>query len=530
MIINNVRIYQPYSHYHSDDIYHVRFEKGKIEEIRKGKTDEIGEHIIEANERTIAPSFIDSHMHLLRYGLLKKELDLRHVDSWEMMKEEVAEFHSEMEEHDWISGKGFDDAKFDDIASYLTAKDLDQIHLNKKIFFLHQDGHECVVNDKVLDLLKEEENFKLEPDDFKETDDHGNWNGRFKDTAVHYIKRHFLDRTVEDAKLAIEKAIPHLLQFGITTVHTDDLNFIGSYDRLWRAYRELEEEGKLPITVFLHHYIFNEEDLKRFIKEVDKRTGQGSTKVKVGAIKIFLDGTQRLHTAAMRFPYHDKPQTYGNCIYTQQQLNEMLQIAGSENMQVAMHAIGDRAVEQALEALEQNEAKTNQLNHRIVHAQTLGPDLIEKLERVKPYIETQPSFLLKEWNKKEKWAGKELAPYCDAFGTMQRRNIPFTLSSDCPIGELNPFETIFAAVNRTDKHHQPEGGWMPKEKLSLDESYYAFTTTPVELELTNDRKGKIEKGFPADFVLLSHHPHEVDAKELRHIEVIETWIDGKRVY
>ena len=407
---------------------------------------------------------------------------------------------------------------------------MDEIHHEKKIFFLHQDGHECVVNQKVLDLLEKENNFKHIQDAFKEKDENGTWNGRFKDTAVHYIKRHFRGRSVEDAKEAIKSGIPHLLQHGITSIHTEDLNFIGSFEKLWSAYTELEKEGELPIRAYLHHYLFHLEDIKHFLDNNTLRTGDGTEKVKVGAFKIFLDGTQRLHTSALRMAYRDKPDTAGFLIYSQDELNEMIKLAAENNMQVAMHAIGDRAVEQAITALEQEEAKTDKLHHRIIHAQTLGEDLIHRLEKLKPYIETQPSFLMGEWDKKAKWVGEELAPYCDAFQSMVSHNIPITLSSDAPIGELNPMEGIFTAVNRTDKNHKPENGWIPKEKLTVDQAFDGYTHVPSQMELSNEKRGKIASGYKADFILLDHHPMELRPEELRSLQVCETWINGKRVY
>ncbi|RDI47958.1 amidohydrolase [Falsibacillus pallidus] len=531
MIINNVRIYQPGTTHPKEELYQVSInEEGKFDSIGPAASNQSGADSYDAKGRVMAPSFTDSHLHFLRYGLMKKELDLRHVTSWEEMKREVREFYPEMEEEDWIVGRGLDDSQFTDIDHLLKKDDLDEIHLDKKMFFLHEDGHECVVNQKVIDLLEKEKNFKNIPDLFKETGEDGSWNGRFKDTAVHYLKRHFRGRSVADAKEAIKMGIPHLLRHGITAIHTEDLNFIGSYEKLWSAYTELEQEGELPITCLLHHYLFNIDDIHHYLNNHSLRTGEGTERVKVGAFKIFLDGTQRLHTSALRMAYRDKPETSGKLVYSQEELNEMVKLASENNMQVAMHAIGDRSVEQAIIALEQDEARTDELCHRIIHAQVLGEDLIQRLKKLKPYIETQPSFLMNEWDETAKWVGDDLVPYCDAFASLIRNHVPTTLSSDAPIGELNPFEGIFAAVNRTDKDHQPENGWMPQEKLTIDEAFDGYSFVPVKMELSDNKRGKIEKGFQADFILLDHHPCEVPEKELRHLQVCETWMEGKRVY
>ncbi|MDX8344490.1 amidohydrolase [Rossellomorea sp. YZS02] len=531
MKLTNVRLYDGLVYKDPTKKYSVTIEEGRIGEVIEGELPSKTEDVVDGMERVLSPAFHDSHMHFLRYGLMKRELDLRHVESWEEMKNEVHEYYPKMEEGDWVVGRGHDDSNFKDRQDLLTGKDLDELHLHTYMFFLHQDGHECVVNHKVLDLLKEEDEFKDIPDAFKETDDHGEWTGRFKDSAVHYIKHHFRGRSSDDAKEAIKQGIPHMLKHGITTIHTDDLNFIGSYDRLWTAYSGLEKEGELPIRVYLHHYIFKKEHLQDFLERHPHRTGEGSDHVKVGAVKIFLDGTQRLHTSAMRIPYKDQPDTTGNLIYSQEELNELIRLASENRMQVAMHAIGDKAVEQAITALEQDEARTNTYHHRIIHAQTLGEDLLYRLGKIKPTIETQPSFLMGEWDQKEKWVGEDLAPYCDAFKSIINHDIPYTLSSDLPIGSIDPFEGMFAAVNRTDLSGRPEGGWQPQEKLTVNEAYRGYTSMPTLIELNEPHNsGSISAGERADFILLDRHPLEVASDDLNNIRVVETWHDGKKVY
>ncbi|MBM7552548.1 amidohydrolase [Thalassobacillus pellis] len=529
VILDNVYIYQPYDSERTG-IHHVEIEDGKIIGIYQGRFTGSGQEVKNGHERTLTASFNDSHMHLLRYGLLKKELDLTEVTSWDEMKDAVRNHYKEMEEGDWIFGKGFDDGAFDDIDNLLTADTLEEIFPDKYMFFLHQDGHECVISRKALNLVRKEKEFEKEPDFFKETDEDGNWNGRFKDTAVHYIKRHFWGRSVKDAKEALKQAFPYLLEYGITSVHTDDLNFIKSFDNLWQAYTELEKENELPIDVHLHHYIFDRQDLDRFIERDNKRTGDGTEQVKVGAIKIFLDGTQRLFTSAMRNPYPVNPSTEGTLVYSQDELNEMIRTASENDMQVAMHAIGDRAVEEAITALEQPEARTKALRHRIIHAQCLAPDLIARMEKLKPFVETQPSFLMEEWQDKGKWTPEDLLPYCDAYESMLKSHIPITLSSDLPIGSINPMESIYAAVTRMDLKETPEGGWMPQEKISLDDAYNSFTVIPAELESSHYKKGKIAEGYQADFVLLDRNPKETPPEQVKDIVVEETWFRGKQVF
>ncbi|SIS49247.1 hypothetical protein SAMN05421687_106120 [Salimicrobium flavidum] len=529
MIMDNVRIYQPQGEEAPEELYAVAFEGDYIQAIYPSPY-QGEEPVVDGESRVLTPGFNDSHMHLLRYGLLVKELDLREARSFKEMKEMIESHYEVLEEGQWIFGKGFNDDLFEDRDEPLTAKDLEEIQVDAFIYLIHEDGHECVISERALELLEKEREFDRIPEAFKERDESGNLNGRFKDTAVHFINHRFWGREVGDAKEALSAAFPHLLAHGITSVHTDDRSFIGSFKRLYEAYTELEQEEKLPIDVQLHHYSFHKEDIEDFVENEEMRTGDGTGKVTVGAIKIFLDGTQRLHTASMRNPYPDDPSKTGPLIYAQEELNDMVRYAARNQMQVAMHAIGDRAVEQAVEALEQEEACTPDLRHRIIHAQTLAPDLINRISTSGAYVETQPSFLLGEWDKKDKWTPKELIPYSDAFQSMKKAGIPITLSSDLPIGSINPMVTIGTAVTRKDLDNRPEEGWMPQEKLSVNEGFYGMTIAPAYLEFKERRKGKIAPGYQADFVLLDQHPLETEPEELKNIKVMETWHKGQRTY
>lgn len=527
MIIDNVRLYRPYID-DGNQIYHIHVENGVFKAIRKGRTTESGDRVYNGQGRTLMASFNDSHIHYLRLGIMKSELDLREAKTWQQFQEAVHNHYKDIMHHDWIVGNGMLDNEFTDIDHLLTADDIDKLGFQKPAFFLHDDMHECVVNHIALDMIKDDKALHEHHDVFIEKDEEGNWTGRFKDTAVHHIKYYFRDRSVSEVMDDLRGGFDDLLSHGITSIQTDDLTFVGSYDRLWQAYRTLEDNGELPVKAYLHHYVFHKYALDYFLNSTSLRTGQGSDRVKVGAVKLFLDGTQRLRTAAMGHPYPTNEDTRGVLLYTDDELREIVNLADDNDMQLTMHAIGDRAVEQAVGVLQGVGVK--RMRHRIIHIQTLRPDLVQSLKELKPYVETQPVFLMKEYDKKADWVPNSLVPYSDAWGTVMREGIPFTSSSDAPISPISPHLGIFAAVNRTDEHHNPAGGWMPQEKLPLDDAYRSYTETPAFLEFQEREKGKIEEGYAADFILLDKHPKEVPSKSIKDIQVCETWIDGSRVY
>lgn len=529
-IVDNVKLYRPGVYDDPAEIHHIVLKDGIIESVNKGRAENPEGQVIDGQGMTLAPSFNDSHMHLLRFGLMKTELDLREVTTWQEMKIAVKDEHNEeeMQEHEWVVGRGMKDETYKDLDRPLNAKDLEELDYERPVFFLHDDGHECVVNEEAMKIIKDKDDLSRFPEVFIEKDESGEWTGRFKDAIVHFIRFHFESKSKEEAKGAIKSAIPHLLENGITSVHTDDLNYIGSFDTLWEVYTELEQEGELPIDVHVHHYVFNTEDLKDFLDTSSKRTGDGTERVKMGAIKIFLDGTQRLHTSALRSPYSDVPETSGVLNYPPEQIDKMVRLADRNNMQVAMHAIGDRSVEAAISAIEHVGAE--RMRHRIIHAQVLAPDLLDRLEKVKPYLEIQPGFMMQEYSETAKWVGSDRERYCNPWKSVYDRDVPFTCSSDCPIGPLEPAVEMFAAVNRTDQQGNPEGGWLPEEKLTIDTIYKAYTQMPARLEFQEGRKGKIEQGYVGDFILLADHPKNLMDEQIKDLKVKETWSHGERVF
>lgn len=532
LLITNARLYQAFWPLDNKRVQ-VRIREGKIASIESNGENPGKAEIFDARDKTLCASFKDSHLHLLRYGLMKQELDLRRIKSWKQLKELLRDENErqELKTNDWLVGRGLTDDHFEDRQELLAAKDLDETGVDRPIFLLHEDGHECVLNSAALNSVKEKENLeKITHKDFIEKDDKGKWTGRFKDAAVHFIKMNFRSKSVDEAKEALGGAIPHLAELGITSVDTDDLNYVGDYDKVWQAYTELDKEIELPFRAYLHHYVYRIDDMKKYLKNNKLRSGEGEGNVRVGAFKIFTDGTYRLHTAAVNFPYEDAD-TSGTLIYSQDELNEMMKLAEENKMQVTMHCVGDKAVETAAIAImKANPGHRNPMRHRIIHMQNTRPDLMKMLAEYRIPIETQPAFLMKEWPNYAKRLGDYRSSFVQLGKSLVDNGLIFTSSSDAPISPLNPQEQIFAAVNRTDESHQPEGGWNPKEKMSVDEAYHSYCHTPCYLNFSDELTGRLFPGYQADLMLLDQHPLEMEKKRLHQLKVDTLLYKGRIIF
>lgn len=530
-IITNCQLYRPF-HPANNKLFQVRISEGKIVAIeengyRLGRSD-----VFDAQGRALSASFKDSHLHLLRYSLMKKERDLRRIHTWQHLREQLRDDYEKaaLKTNEWLVGRGLVDNSFKDRNTLITAADLDTLDIERPIFLLHQDGHECVLNSIGLEMVKKSDLLKKSHSQFIEKDDNGNWTGRFKDTAVHFIKMNFRNKTTREAKSALREAFPHLAEYGITSVDSDDLNYVGDYDKVWKAYTDLDKDEGLPFGAYLHHYVFDIDDMQYYLKHNKRRTGDGEGNVRVGAFKIFVDGTYRLHTAALNLPYVDT-HTCGSLIYEEDELKEMLQLAEDNKMQVAMHCIGDRAVETAAKAIASaNRKERNPLRHRIIHMQNTRWDLLRFLSKHKIPVETQPGFLLQDWSQYKKWLGEDREKLVQVGQSMVDNGVIFTASSDAPIGPLNPAEHIYAAVNRTDNNGNPKGGWLPQERIKVDQAYESYCSTPTYINHSDEITGKLLPGFQADLMLLETHPHEAEPTELNKIQVDALWYKGNMVF
>lgn len=530
LLITNAQIYRPF-HPLNNKLFQVRVADNQIMAIEKNGFQRGKAQVFDAKGRVLTPSFKDSHLHLLRYGLMQKETDLRRVHTWKHLQELLVDEKEKqtLETNEWLVGRGLIDDHFKDRDTLLTAKDLDYLNIDRPVFLLHQDGHECLLNSIALTMVQKDKTLEKRHGVFIEKDQEGNWTGRFTDTAVHYIKMNFRTKSVGEAKEALAAAFPHLAEYGITHIDSDDLNYIGTYDKVWQAYTELDREAGLPAGAYLHHYVYNLEDMKDYLKNNEKRTGDAEGNVRVGAFKIFVDGTYRLHTAALNFPYDDS-RTCGNLMYEQPELNEMVKLADENHMQVAMHCIGDRSVETAVKAIINANPHRNPMRHRIIHMQNTRWDILRLLARHCIPVETQPGFLQKEYSKYSKWLGKDREELAQAGKSLVKNNVMFTASSDAPIGPLNPHEHIFAAVNRTNDNGEPEGGWQPQEKISIDKAYESYCTTPAYINHSDKNTGRLLPGFQADLLLLDQHPIEAGTISLNKIKADALWYKGKLVF
>lgn len=507
--------------------------------VRVGGADELGKAFPEAERvdlkgRTVMPGFIEGHVHLLNYAYSLTKIDCAPLKSIEEMIEAGRKYIKERQipAGKWVQGRGWNQTFFQEKRNP-TIADLDAISTEHPIVFTRVCEHMVVANSAALSMAgitKETEN----PEGGEiEHDENGNLTGLLKETARYLIYRMIPDKSVEEIKEMLVNAISIASSLGLTTMHSDDFETFSDKDwrKVMRAYRELEQEGRLNMRIREQCLLPQIDRLKEFIKE-EIAERHDTLMVQAGPLKLLTDGSLGGRSAYLRAPYSDAPNTRGIAVFTKDELNELVTTAHEARMGVVCHGIGDGAMEMCMDAFLKAQEKRPDPDARfgIIHLQITQPDILKRFKEQNVIAYMEPICLNSDLHITESRVGAERLPSTYNYRTLCDMGVMYTMSSDCPVDSLNPFDSLFVGVNRCDYNGYPEGGWMPEQKLTVEQMLRGFTINGAYASFEENIKGSLEDGKLADFVILSQDPTKCDVKKLRDIVVEETVLGGRTVY
>lgn len=482
----------------------------------------------------VAPGFIDSHMHLVEYGKLLEEISLAdHTGSLEEVCRTVGEFieTNRIPEGTWVCGRGWNHDYFQGEKRYPDCHDLDRISSNHPIFLTRACGHLAVANTKAMELAGIKKGIKQPKDGRIVTDRQGEPTGVLEENAICLVKQAIPPASPEDVKRMIEAACRQLNRFGITSVHSDDFLSLPQtgHKTVLEAYRQLEAEGKLTVKVYEQCQFENLDQIKTFVTE-GNHTGTGTDYVKIGPLKIIGDGSLGARTALLGRPYEDAPYTRGLGLFTREQLEDMIVWSHSHGMQIAVHAIGDGMMEQVIQAygkaLKQFPGKDHR--HGIVHCQITTEKLLESFRQLGLHGYIQTIFLDYDSRIVESRVGKERAAKTYQFKTLLETGCTISNGSDCPVETPQVMKGIQCAVTRGSLDGTRT--FLPDQALSLEEALLSYTAMGAWASFEEEKKGRLQPGMAADFVILDRDLTRVPPKELGQAGVTQTFVDGRLVY
>ena len=251
-----------------------------------------------------------------------------------------------------------------------------------------------------------------------------------------------------------------------------------------------------------------------------------------GPLKLLTDGSLGARTAWMRQPYADDPSTRGIATMTRAQLDELVSLANAHGLQCVCHAIGDAAIEMVLDTFENvnRTSPDNPLRHGIVHCQITNPRILQGMKDQNLLAYIQPVFIDLDMNTVEPAIGVQRMDKVYAWKSMLDMGIHTSGGSDAPVVSFDAMENIYFAVTRKNISGQPQEGWIPSEKISVDEAVKLFTKNAAYASYTEDENGTIEVGKNADFVVLEKNIYEIDPDEIKATKVDMTILGGEIVY
>jgi len=520
----------------NDDFVEAVYIKGnKIEKI--GGNDEIlglkdeNTDLINLGEKLVVPGFNDSHLHYLNCSENKKNVDLRGVNS---IDEIISRFKDHIEQNKIpkgaiVEGIGWNQDYFTEGEKRFPNKDdLDKISKDHLIISVRACYHIMAVNSRALDKAGVTKGVDQVEGGEVYLDKNGFPTGVFSEEARNYIKDLKKKPGVEDIKETLKLAMEDLHREGITSIQTDDIQ--ENTQEVIAAYKLLEKEGNLQVRVYQQCLLQTREALDEFL-DLGYRTGQGTERFKIGPLKLLSDGSLGARTAYLSEPYIGTD-TCGIPVFTKDELEDLVTTAHKNDMQIAIHGIGDRAIDEAIESLELALKENPRKDHRhgIVHFQITTNNLMDRLKAIDGVAYVQPIFLDYDWKMVPERINSELEKTSYNWKTILDKGIKAAFSSDSPVEPFSVIQGIYHGVTRKGKDGKPEGGWLSDQKISMKEAIRGFTIDGAYMSFEEDIKGSIEEGKLADIVVLSQDLFEIPEEKILDTKVDMTIFDGNIVY
>ncbi|NLK43050.1 MAG: amidohydrolase [Tissierellia bacterium] len=517
----------------------IGIKNGRIEKL--GTNEEIlslkdsGTEIIDLKGNLILPGFNDSYTHLVNLGYTLTMVGLQGVNSIDEIGKRILDY---IEDHNlkkasWIRGTGWNQDYFQDEKRFPTRFDLDKISTEYPIIITRTCGHVAVANSLALKLLNiTKDTPQIEGGHF-DLDESGEPLGIFRENAISLIYNSLPNPTREETKAMMKMAIKEFHKLGITSVGTDDFEALPNkdYKQILESYLDLRENNELNIRVNQQCLLPSIDKLSSFLEE-GYNTGWGDENYRIGPLKLLLDGSLGARTAALTKAYKDDNTTMGIVTMEVEELWKIVEYAHKNNTQVAIHAIGDRAMYMSMESIERALKKYPKKDHRhgIVHCQITDEVLLNKFKELDLVAYIQPIFLDYDWKIVRDRVGVDLEKTSYNWKSLVDKGVNIACGSDAPVETFNVLYGIYEAVTRKDLQGNPKEGWLPEQGLTVDEAVYGYTLGGAYSTFEEKIKGSIEEGKLADLVVLSKDIFEIPAEEIKDVEVLTTIFSGRIVY
>lgn len=489
---------------------------------------------IDLRGKLVTPGFNDAHIHFLNGGIALLSVDLTGAKTLDEALNRIREKVKTTPEGAWITGRGWDHTLWNN--QFPNRLDLDKITVRHPMLFVRVDGHVSWTNSLALQQAGIKSDTRAPEGGEIERGANGEPTGILKETAGELVSKIIPPPTDADRVRGLELALKQAREYGITSIQDNS-----GYEAT-KLYREFLRNNKLTVRVA------EWQNFEDSIAELNRQRTEFASfadnpfRIRLTALKGYVDGTLGSRTAALLEPYSDDHAHSGIPRRSPEELTKMIVERHLANFQIALHAIGDRANRMALDGFEiarKEYLKKNKDENvpiipsrpfRMEHAQVVAPSDFKRFAELGIIASMQPSHAISD----KRWAGARLGEYrtlgAYAWHLMKSYNVHVPFGTDFPVEGMSPYTGLFAAVTRQSIDLEPSGGWQPQERLSIRDAIRCYTRESAYASFEENDKGQIKEGMLADLVVHSKNLLTIEPKEILTTEAAITIFDGRIVY
>lgn len=478
------------------------------------------DEIYDCGGGTVLPGLNDSHLHLMQYGETLNQADIENASSVDDLIERCRSFiksHPDKVKNG-LHAMGWNQDLFKGEKRMPNRHDLDKISTHIPIVLERVCGHIASVNTCLME--------KLGTDPSTE--------GILRGDQCLGAKEAVPDFTMDEKRQIITDTMKKAASFGLTSLQSNDIGAdFSDSGRAFAMMRDIYAKNEAAVRYHYQMCFESPDEFSRFLAS-EEFTGDlypEDSWLTLGPLKLYKDGSLGARTAYMKDGYACERDNHGLQWLSCDEMDRYCALARDAGVQVVTHAIGSRAIDEAISSYEKAFVDgKNKLRHAIIHCQITDEDIINRIADLDILVMAQPVFIDYDMHIVEELCGRSLASTSYAFGTLLRKGVHLSYGTDCPVETCNPFLNIYEAVTRKDRNGYPENGFYPDERVDVETAIDAYTLESAYAQFAEKTKGRLSPGFCADLTLIDRDIFTVPHDDIKDIKPLMTMTGGRIVY
>ena len=525
-IISNVKGVTPLSNTQTLHIFDwLSFEDGKVHTtgIKGQEQDYAHCEQIDGQGKYLLPGLIDAHGHVSGLGNEMLRVKLRDIKSESLAVEKVKAFADKNQTSKWVLGRGWNQVLWLN-KEFPTKESLDKTDIDRPIVLRRIDGHAAWVNNKAIEIAGINDSTPDPQGGKIIRDSKGKATGVLIDTAIDLVESKIPSPTLLEQDYAFDKSFAHLLSLGIVSVHDAGVSQLDL-----DIYKKRLKQNRLPVRIY-GMLSGSSKNLYQWLN--NGRITDDTDFLSIRSVKLYSDGALGSRGAALLAPYSDDIDNKGLILTKAKELDKLVEDIIAKKFQVNVHAIGDKGNRMVLNSIEKayKTVGGKDLRNRVEHAQIVSLADIPRFKALDIIPSMQPVHATSDKNMAGDRLGKERLKGAYAWQKFIQQGSIIASGSDFPVELANAFHGLHAAITRQDRENQPQGGWLPEEKMTPAQALRSFTLDAAYAAHQEKTMGSLEKGKWADFILVDQDIINGNPQDIWKTNVLQTWIAGELRY